>query len=143
MTSTTSSADSPTTEEIEIQRGDTLSRTFSGLGSVAARENLWFTVKRQLSDTDAESLIQIDLSTGLLYLNGSSVPAARQANGSIVVDDEDAGDITVTLKPAEADDLPDVDDAKYDVQMLTTLGVVSTLVSGDAVVSADVTRAVA
>jgi len=126
-------------DDIAIQRGDTFSATITGLGDISARTNLWFTVKVQRSDADSASIIQIDENNGLLYLNGAVVAVA--GNGSITVDDETAGDITITLAAGETDDLrPQA--LQYDIQMVTATAV-NTLSEGSARVVADVTRAIA
>lgn len=123
---------------ITIMRGDTLSASLTGLGSIAARTKLWFTVKSQYGDADAVSVVQIEEAGGLLYLNAA---AGTPANGDITVDDEDDGDITITLAAASTATLTPNDGLSYDVQMLTATGV-QTLTSGSCMVVADVTRAV-
>ena len=125
---------------ITIKRGDTLSASLTGLGDISSSSKLWFTVKTSLGDADADSIIQIDDATGLLYLNGADA-SARAANGSITVDDAAAGDITIALDEAETDDLVPAT-LQYDVQMLDSSGDVSTLTEGQCGVSGDVTRAV-
>lgn len=126
---------------IEIRRGDTMSETISGLGSLAGRSKLWFTVKKQPdSDTDAEAIIQIEETAGLVYLNEADA-SARAANGSITVNDESAGDITVALDEAETDDLPLRANLVYDVQVLVS-GTVTTLRKATFSVLTDVTRAI-
>ena len=111
------------------------------LGSLAARSNIWFTVKEKTGDVaDSAAVIQIDIDTGLLAINGGNT-GITAANGSIAVDDEDDGDITVTLKPVESAKLSPGDSYVYDVQLLTTAGVVTTLTSGQFRIVEDVTRA--
>jgi len=128
-------------DELTITRGDSLSASLTGLGDISARSKLWFTLKDRRSKTDANALVQIEETAGLIYLNGADA-SARSANGSITVDDEDAGDITIALDEAETDDLIPEAGLHYDVQMLNTSNAVSTLTSGLAKVTADVTRAV-
>jgi len=128
---------------IMILRGDSLSVSITGLGDISGRSSLWFTVKTSRAHTDAESIIQIEETTGLIYLNGAAVPAARQANGDITIDDAVAGDITITLDEVETDDLAPNERLYYDIQMLTAAGAVTTLALDMARVVADVTRVVA
>jgi len=128
--------------KLTIHRGETMSVTLTGLGDLSARSKLWFTLKGDKSQADSAAIIMIEETAGLVYLNGADA-SARSANGSITVDDEDDGDITVTLVPAEADDLAVTGGLFYDVQMLTSAGAVSTLTADAAAVTADVTRAVA
>jgi hypothetical protein len=125
---------------ITLARGDTLSAAVTGLGSIANRSKLWFTVKGKKGDAaDTAAFIQIEVTDGLLYINEAA--AGTSANGSITVDDEDAGDITLTLKPVESAKLPVNSSYVYDIQVLTTAGVVTTLTSGVFKVTEDVTRA--
>ncbi len=126
---------------VTIHRGDSLSASITGLGDISGRSKLWFTVKTGDGDTDAESIVQIEETAGLVYLNGADA-SARAANGDITVDDASAGDITVTLDETETDDLTPTTNLLYDVQMLTAAGAVSTLTANLARVTADVTRAV-
>lgn len=125
-------------DTITVLRGDTLSVSMTGLGDISSRTKLWFTVKEKHSDTDANSIIQIEETAGLVYFNKA---AGTSGNGSITVDDENDGDITVALAAADTDDLALVNDLVYDVQMLTATGV-TTLTSGTLDVSGDVTRVV-
>lgn len=140
LTVAAATAASGSTTTITCTRGDTMSQAITGLGDISSRSKLWFTVKLDDEDTDAEALIQIEETDGLKYLNGAA--AGTAANGDITVDDEDAGDITIVLKAAETDDLRQCT-ARYDVQMLTSTGTVTTLTSGIFDVVLDQTRAVA
>jgi hypothetical protein len=129
-------------DDVYIHRGDTMVVAFTGVGDISNRDKLWFCVKRnKKSNTDAESIILIEETDGLVYLNGQDA-SARSTNGSITVTDEVAGDGYVTMKPAETDDLVPRTGMYYDLQELDTSGVVTTLRSGEAAVTADVTRAV-
>jgi len=129
---------------ITILRGDTFECSISELGSLASYVSLDFTVKSDKSDADTAALIRIRLNAtgladGLLTLNGAT--ASNADDGSIVITDQAAGDITITLAASCTDDLATGTYA-YDVQLIE-VGDVSTLTSGKATVTADVTRAVA
>ena len=126
---------------ITIHRGDSLSASITGLGDISGRSKLWFTIKAQRSLVDAAAVVQIEESAGLVYLDGADA-SARSANGSITVTDAVAGDITIALDEVETDDLDVATGLYYDIQVLTSGGAVSTLSSGSAAVTADVTRAV-
>ena len=126
---------------ITFQRGDSFSASIAGLGNISARSKLWFTVKTNRDYVDSASLIQIEESAGLVYLNGADA-SLRASNGSITVTDAAAGDITIALDEAETDDLAAVTGLYYDIQVLTSGGAVSTLSSSSASVTADVTRVV-
>jgi hypothetical protein len=83
----------------------------------------------------------IEETAGLLYLNGAA--AANAALGDITVTNAVTGAITVVLDETMADDLVPAAGLRYDVQMLTAAGAVSTLTEDAAEVTADVTRRVA
>jgi len=127
---------------ITILRGDSLSVSITDLGDISTRTSLWFTVKTSRAHTDAQAIIQIEETAGLMYLNATDA-SARAANGDITVDDAVAGDITITLDEAETDDLVPNERLYYDVQMLDAAGDVTTLALDMARVTADVTRVVA
>lgn len=118
---------------VTVNRGDTMSVALTGIGNIAARTKLWFTVKRSVLDADSAAELQIDL-TGLILLNGA---AGTLGNGSITIDDETAGDITLALIAADAAKLP-VGEYSFDVQMLAG-ATVTTLVDGRFKVAVDVT----
>ena len=124
---------------ITILRGDTLSLAITGLGNISSRAKLWFTVKVSKTDADAAAIIQIEETAGLVYLNGAA--AGVSGNGSITVDDEVAGDITIALAAAETAKLIARSTLSYDVQMRTAAGSVETLETDTAIVTPDVTRA--
>ena len=126
--------------DLSIYRGDSLSASITGLGDISGRTRLWLTVKEKASHGDAAATFQIEEGAGLLYIDGEG--AGTAGNGAITVDDEDAGDITVTLDEAETAKLRPNNALVYDVQVLDG-GDVTTLTAGDAEVTADVTRIVA
>lgn len=122
---------------LTIHRGDTATISFTSLGDISGRTKLWFTIKAGAGDADTAALIEIEETAGLVYINGTAATTA--ANGSITVTDANAGDLTVVIAAAETAKLVAQSGLVYDVQVLATT--VSTLTSGSAVVSADVTRA--
>lgn len=117
-------------------RGDTFVASLTGMGSLVGRDILWFTVKDSRSDTDAQAIIQIIEGTGLVRLNGA---AATAADGSLVVDDETAGDVTITLAATATALLRVSKGLDYDIQMADGI-VVTTKTEGDFAVPADVSR---
>ena len=126
---------------ITVLRGDTLHASLTGLGSLANVSKVWFTVKSDEADPDSASVIQIEKTDGLLYINGAAATVA--ANGTLTIDDATAGDITVDLAALEMAKLSPRK-YHYDVQVLRTTGIeVSTLTSDTFIISADTTRAVA
>lgn len=122
---------------LQVQRGDSLAAAFTGLGSISARDKLWLTVKkRPATDTDAQSLIQIEETAGLVYLNGA---AATANQGAITVTNPTTGALTISLAAVATAQLP-YGSYTYDLQMLVGT-TVSTLTTGVFRVMADVTRA--
>lgn len=126
---------------ITITRGDTLSVSIAGLGSIANRTKLWFTVKRSTDEIDAASVLQVEETAGLIYANGATYGTA--AHGTITVTSEAAGNITIGIDEAATAWLVPATGYVYDVQVLRSTGAVNTLTSGLLTVAADVTRAVA
>ena len=128
---------------ITIQRGDTLSAAIINLGSLAGYVSIDFTVKSGVARLDDEAVIRIrknasGLNDGLLRLNGE--PHTESADGSIAIDNEATGNITITLKAGATADL--VPGAHiYDLQLITAAKV-ATLISGTLYVVPDVTRLV-
>lgn len=125
---------------ITLYRGDTFTAALTDVGSLTGNTKLWFTVKDDFSDTDAEALFQIEKTGGLLRLNGiAPTGGLSSADGSLTVNDAASGDVTIVLSAAAAATLvPDMD-YKYDLQMLSASGVL-TVARGDFRVTADVSR---
>jgi len=120
-------------------RGDSLSAALEDIGSLVGYSKVYFTVKGDKADADTSAIIQIEKTVGLKYINGAAATTA--ANGSITINDEATGDITVALDEAETAKLSP-GGYQYDVQVVRMAGTVSTLTEGTFNVSADVTRAV-
>lgn len=125
---------------LSIRRGDTLTAHIDGLGSLAARVKLYATIKADPAGDDDSAIIQIEETTGLVRLNGAA--ATAPGDGALVVTDAALGNVTLTLKPAATALLAPTSGIRWDVQMVTAAGAVTTLVYGAAAVEADVTRAV-
>ena len=102
-------------DAIIFNRGDTMLLTFSGLGDITNRANIWFTIKGDKDDADTAALVQIDEDTGLLYINGAAAGVA--ANGSITVNDASAGNLTVRLEAVESAKVEPCVRAYYDLQV--------------------------
>lgn len=126
---------------IEVLRGDTWTISITGLGDIStARTKLWFSVKKTKRFTDAQATVQIEEGVGLAVLNGADA-SARAANGSLTVDDATLGNITIVLDEVETDDIEEIRNGYYDVQVLMG-GNVTTLTSGEFDVPLDVTRSI-
>ncbi len=124
-----------TDTQLTLGRGDTLALALTGLGDLAAIDDLWFTVKRYQSDVDSAAEILIGQVEGLLCIAGAA--ATTPANGSIALDAA-AGNITVNLAAVEMAKLG-LFNGYWDVQILTG-AVIATLRRGHARVLGDSTR---
>lgn len=125
---------------ISVRRGDRVTINLTGLGSLAGRTKLWFTVKaRPESETDEQAKIQIVEADGLVRLSGA---AAGDAGGaSIVVTNEATGALTITLAEETTAALAVGGAWRWDLQVDQPGPGVWTPREGDFTVRADVTRA--
>jgi hypothetical protein len=121
-------------------RGDVLAQSLTGLGTLAGRTRLVLTIKRDLDDADADALLQIEESDGVLVWMGA-VPEDI-LDGSLIVDDEDAGDVTLALAGSLMAQLPVRTTLHYDIQMILD-GEPVTVTQSTCRLQADVTRATA
>jgi len=128
--------------EIVIVRGDSMDQDVVALGDISTRSELWFTVKAQLDDADADAIIIITEGTGLEILNGTDVSATRPAEASITVTDAGAGDITIWMNPTATDELVPSSKRHYDIQWTDGTDVY-TVALDRCRIRADATRAVA
>jgi hypothetical protein len=125
---------------ITAHRGDTLSAALENIGALTNNSKVWFTVKRDFEDADSAAIVQIEKTGGLLYINGA---AGTAGNGSLTINDEASGDVTIVLAAAETAKLG-VGSYQYDIQVLRSAGTpVSTLTYGEFIVDADITKATA
>ncbi|MCK5641772.1 MAG: hypothetical protein KAJ19_13300 [Gammaproteobacteria bacterium] len=88
---------------VTVYNYTTWTESLGGLGSLADRTFLYFTVKKKpKTETDAESLLQIKETKGtpstsvLLYFNGAD-QSSDPTKGTLVVDDENLGSISFTV----------------------------------------------
>ena len=139
---------------LTLHRGDTLTIAITGLGDISDRSQLWITGKNRSGDSDEDSQFQVEETEGLLVLVGETPEDDETA--SIVVDDETAGDITITISAAASKKLvptpaslwPTAASAKlspvptsvWDVQVRDVSGVVRTLAQGGLRIVADITQ---
>jgi hypothetical protein len=87
-----------TADETTLRIADEYVQEFTGLGDLTGRDNIAFALKVRKTDADTASLIYLTEDGGLTRVNGAAY--ATTANGSITVDDEAAGDITVRISSA-------------------------------------------
>lgn len=120
-------------------RGTTWVITITGLGVLDNISQLWFTLRRRESDTEANSLVQISLTQGLLIVNGA--PASTASNGSITISDDTNGDVVILVKPAETVNFPIMQNLHYDLKVLRSSGNVELIhYSNKFSIGKDVTR---
>ena len=123
---------------LNIYRGDSWSQQITGLGDLTAATDIWFGIKADPDDTDAQSLVLISETVGLERING--VAALVPANGSItVVGLATAGVIQIDLDEAETAKL-EPDKRFWDCQHLIA-GTVTTPRAGRFSITADIVRA--
>lgn len=115
-------------DPIEVYAGDTVEFDISGLGSLASVDDIYFTVKRDINDTDANSIWKVSRDSGLLVLNQAA--AAVPANSTITVTDESTGAIHVLLKAVESIKIP-CRSYVFDVRALTDPDEAVTLAQGE------------
>lgn len=109
-------------EQIEIKRSTDVEFDVTGLGDLTGRTALYFTVKmmREKDEaTDAQSIIQIEETSGLLYINKNA--ATNPANGTLTVTDAAAGNITITLAAEESTKIEPNTSYLYDIKMDNTV----------------------
>lgn len=113
------------------------------LGAITGYTRLWFTIKdsRALATIDDDNaIVKIDSVSGLEILAGAAIASPiTSADGSIVVNDEATGAITITLSAAASALLTPSSNLKYDVKVKyassTTLEALAAFT-----ISSDVTR---
>ena len=128
----------PSSPGFTRRRGDTWRIRLEYLGDLTGAGEVWFTVKRGTSETDAAALLQVSESAGLVVLNGGAPASAALAvltvdvagNAVEVEVDEEA---TAALPPLLG---------MYDLQ-IRQAGNTDTPRSGYFEIAADVTRAIA
>jgi hypothetical protein len=128
-----------TGNDIAIVRGDTLQLSFEGLGSLVGNKKVWFTIKENSLDIDTASIVMIEKTDGLKYLNKAI--ASTPTDGNLAIDDEALGNISITLAPA-ASTLLATKNYYYDIQWKDATDQIFTIQLGKVIVLSDITRAV-
>jgi hypothetical protein len=121
--------------QITAVRGDTLTVSLPIMGSLVGRTGLVFTAKKSVSDSDAESILQVSESGGLLILNGST---SIIGTAQLSVTNATTGAVNLTLSAATTATIP-LFDYLWDCQKVLSSGV-STPINGVLSVTGDVTR---
>jgi hypothetical protein len=81
---------------LSIRIGDTWTQDIDSLGDLTDK-TVCFALKKRASDADTAAIVYIVEGTGLTRLNGAATTAGW---GSITINDEVAGDITLRLESA-------------------------------------------
>ena len=104
-------------DSITVIKATTWTIAITGLGSLAGRTKLWFTVKHKVSDLDSAAMLQVEETDGLVYVRAA---AGTAGNASLTVDDAVAGNVTIVVVAAETDDFAVMSNLYYDIKMLAT-----------------------
>lgn len=137
----TSSADDDAEITTQVIRGDTWVIPFTSLGAIAIDTEVYFTVKSSVDPLDTESKLQVTRTSGLLMYLGEEAGAGEDALGVITISDADVGDGYVTINPSISK-LFIVGDYRYDFELISADGDVSTPTIATLRVIGDVTRAI-
>lgn len=129
---------------ISILRGDTIELQITGLGPLTGYTAIDFMVKSNRQDPDVSSILWIrknstGISDGLLILNKST--ALDPLMGSIAIDNEAAGDLTITLSAEASVFLQPGKGQGYEIQLIQNADV-RTLSTGTFNILADIIRAI-
>jgi hypothetical protein len=109
------------------------------VGDISTRDRLYFTVKQRADDADADAVLQVEETDGLLRFNGA---AATAGDGAIAVTDAATGALTVTVAASTTQNALVLSGLKWDVKMATAAGVVEVMQSGLMDVGPDATGAI-
>ena len=124
--------------DIAVNSYNTWTIAITGVGSIADRTELYFTVKQDLEDdADASSILQVSEGTGLLFIDGA---AGVAGNASITVTDAAAGNFTVVVSASVT--RIGAKTCRYGVKKITATTVV-TMAEGSFSVDAPPARAIA
>lgn len=99
---------------------------------------IWLTVKQSKNQTDAESILQISKTGGLLYLNGPLVSPITSTDGTLTVANSI---LTITLSAAASALLLDRT-LLGEIKTKTALGIVAVNSTFDFIISNALTRAI-
>lgn len=109
-------------------RGATWTIAITGLGALTGYAKIYFALKDEKGDTDADAMLLIEKTAGLTRLNGAAYATA--ADGSITIDSEGSGNLTITVKPAATAQLEARGGLHYGIKLVKSDGTVSQLSDG-------------
>lgn len=88
---------------LTLRTNGAFSQAIVDMGDISTRTNLIWMLKERPTDPDASALIWLDTTTGLKVVRGA---AATAGDGSISVEDQASGDITIRLKATVTAQIP-------------------------------------
>lgn len=126
--------------EATVYAGDTLKLPINGLGDLAGVKKIYFSVKRYKSEADNRSILHIEATEGLLYLNAGV--AGEPLHGNITIINETEGDVLVYLHASES---VLIAGATYycDIKVIEADDSVETRMQGELTFEYSITKAVA
>lgn len=115
----------------EFVAGDDLSveRTVTGVPATTTLTNAWFTVKRKLTDADADAILQ-KIITSVSTSSGQIDDTGADGTGHVIF----------LLVPADTVLLTPLSEYHYDIQVKTSAGKIYTPESGKIVAQIQVTK---
>jgi len=114
----------------------------SDLGDISDRTKLYVTIKETVTDTDANALVQIEETAGLLFINKAVAGTAANATMTVAAASQN-GTVRVTLAAVESLKLVNVTDrAFFDVKVIRASGAENILFSGRVDIKPTATQAV-
>lgn len=132
-------------DDIEIVRGDTFIYPFVFLADLTAFTKIWFTVKDDKDDTDAQAIVQIVESNpgvatdGLLAIAGAAPTLVT--NGAITITSIPLGNGSIRIEAVETAKLDNSGTFVYDFQYKNATNTL-TARRGHATITGDATRTV-
>lgn len=124
--------------KIIIHRGDTCLLSLVNLPSLGNARKVWFTAKVSKIDPDAQALIQMTTSQGLLIINKRAATDAD--GGSIELTGDNFTEVLITIDEQQTSLLPADVNGFYDIQAAYANGVFQTVAQGTIQITADVTQ---
>lgn len=120
---------------LTFQAGDTLSWSFADLGALTGYADIVFAIHPPYAsaDDDSDAALYLSEANGLTRVQQAAY--ATTTDGSITVDDEATGDITLTVADEASLLLRGVPDAVWSVKVLRADGTSATLSAGPCVIN--------
>lgn len=111
---------------------------FPVLGNITDYNKLYFTAKESKTDLDADALIQVEKTAGLLVIN--KAVATTAANGTLAVTNLVTGAVVLTVVMAEVSKLTKYGSGWWDLKAINTTSGATIVMEGSFIVDYNVTR---